>query len=641
MKIAADRSVCAVPSQQQCLDLARRISTSAEFRRAKRLQEFLGYIVDRTLAGAPEEVTEVLIGERVFGRPVAYNPAEDSIVRTEARNLRLRLERYFGAEGAAEPLILEIPKGAYLPVFRWKDPISLEPASPGVLQPTLAPPNRRGWLAACAAVPLAAIAGWRFGVAEATTGGNSPRGSGALPTLNPGRVRLESSDARLVSEFLAAKTRALTMVYSGDKIGNWYDASMGEHYSFCARDVAHQAAGAAVLGLAPDTQNMLRRFAGSVTRERNWRAYWEINKDGFPITLHGDAGDHYCLPASFDLLQACYREFLWRGDETYFDSVFSYFYDRTMTSFLQAWDPKNSGLLESAPETGMAAVPSYWEHDPRMLTGGDLFAAQYAAHLAYASIQRRKGTPGSLSLKVAADHTGRALALRMRYNSDWWSAERNRHYSGLLPDRTYYPGYLDDANAQALRFHLPQEGAKTQAALDALEAHRPAYDQTYSYFPDILFEYGRHDSAYRVWRELAERDPKLPMIPEMSFVAVGAIAAGMMGLAPNAPDSTLETLPRLPSSIEWVKLGSVPILRNEITVLHHGLTETTVTNESGPVFQWKPAFLVDSAGRMPKIMIDGAPVEVVLEHRLNGQTVMVASAPVKPATSRTARLWRS
>ncbi len=62
-----------------------------------------------------DDINEQKIGERVFGRSQSYNPSEDNIVRSQARILRQKLEGYFAAEGAEEPLILRIPKGGYVP----------------------------------------------------------------------------------------------------------------------------------------------------------------------------------------------------------------------------------------------------------------------------------------------------------------------------------------------------------------------------------------------------------------------------------------------------------------------------------------------------------------------------------------------
>src|SRR6478752_3684418 len=91
-----------VPSEAECRALVERIVASAELRRANRLRSFLLYAVDRKFAEAPQDLTESLIGERVFGRSPMYNTGEDSIVRTEARILRQRLDSYFSNQGADE-----------------------------------------------------------------------------------------------------------------------------------------------------------------------------------------------------------------------------------------------------------------------------------------------------------------------------------------------------------------------------------------------------------------------------------------------------------------------------------------------------------------------------------------------------------
>jgi len=109
-------------------------SRSKEFQRTTRLRGFPALRVGSQTRGGAQEITEALIGQRVFGRPSTYNPGDDSIVRTEARNLRQRLERYFAGEGAVEPILLEIPKGGYVPVFRPRHAVSeveVKRAAPG------------------------------------------------------------------------------------------------------------------------------------------------------------------------------------------------------------------------------------------------------------------------------------------------------------------------------------------------------------------------------------------------------------------------------------------------------------------------------------------------------------------------------
>lgn len=97
--------------------LVERIVASQHLKSSPRLCQFLVYVAECAIREFPEEATEQQIGIRVFGRPPGYNSSEDSIVRTHARLLRQKLEAYFTQEGASEPLVVEIPKGHYLPVF--------------------------------------------------------------------------------------------------------------------------------------------------------------------------------------------------------------------------------------------------------------------------------------------------------------------------------------------------------------------------------------------------------------------------------------------------------------------------------------------------------------------------------------------
>jgi hypothetical protein len=618
-------------SEQDYRALVQRILVSTEFRRAPRLRDFLVYVVDRTLAASAPEVTEVLIGQRVFGRPATYNPGEDSIVRTEARNLRQRLQRYFAGEGQGEPVLLEIPKGGYLPVFRLRD------VAPPSVVPVPMLRSRRFWLWNGATALLAALGMWRFSAARA---GRTPAGAVPAPPRIPGLVDFEASDQRLVRGLDWAKRRALSYAYSGDAVGDWYDSTAGDRYAFCMRDTSHQSVGAAVLGLTGHTRNMLRRFAASISATRDWCGYWEINKDGFPAPIDYTDDKHfwYCLPANFDVMQACYRQFLWTGDSSYFDPVFSNFYDRSVTSYVETWDRDHNGTMESGPEAGRRGIPSYFQEKPRPLIGGDLVAAQYRGYLVYTAIQEEKGARGSLSQKLAAEYRAKAEALRARYNTEWWNPAQSQYYPAMLPDRKYYAGYIDAIHAKALWFGITEEGLKTEAALDQLEMNRPHLPQVLSYFPDILFHFGRNDSAYRFLLEILDPEFAGRGMPEVVFAAVGAAATGLMGISPDAPRQRLETLSHLPKGVEWVKLTRVPVLQNEVSVYHHGTVETAITNQAGPLFEWQASFPAPATSLKPRIVADGKPLDATTERRTNQQTVVSVRVPLKPGQTRTAKL---
>ncbi len=131
-----------------------RVISSTQFKSSLRLREFLLYVAECAIKEAPEAATEQQIGVHVFNRPPGYNSSEDSIVRTHARLLRQKLAEYFSTEGRAEPNIIEVPKGHYLPIFRPRQseplpapfPLPAETIPPHAGEPLpIAPGNSRSF----------------------------------------------------------------------------------------------------------------------------------------------------------------------------------------------------------------------------------------------------------------------------------------------------------------------------------------------------------------------------------------------------------------------------------------------------------------------------------------------------------------
>src|SRR4051812_31904703 len=92
-----------------------KIFASPAFARNRRLSQFLRFVVQRHLESRDHELKEAVIGIEVFGRKPDYNPKFDPIVRTEARRLRARLSGYYEAAGAGDTVVIELPKGGYVP----------------------------------------------------------------------------------------------------------------------------------------------------------------------------------------------------------------------------------------------------------------------------------------------------------------------------------------------------------------------------------------------------------------------------------------------------------------------------------------------------------------------------------------------
>lgn len=144
-----------LPETESCWALLERIAASAQLRRRERLKELLFYVGKRSLKDGCDRVNEQEIGANVFHRPAFYDTSVDNIVRTNVSDLRKRIEAYFSSEGASESLIMEIPRGSYIPVFRPRT-TKLEPTEETIeeipvrtIEPVVAVTDRgasRGWM---------------------------------------------------------------------------------------------------------------------------------------------------------------------------------------------------------------------------------------------------------------------------------------------------------------------------------------------------------------------------------------------------------------------------------------------------------------------------------------------------------------
>jgi len=108
-------SICA--SAEESREQVLRVAKSLVFRNAKELQHFLEFVALKHLEDPKSEVKEYQIATQVFGRSPDFDPALDTIVRTQAHRLRLKLKEYYEGDGAADEILIEIPKGHYRPSF--------------------------------------------------------------------------------------------------------------------------------------------------------------------------------------------------------------------------------------------------------------------------------------------------------------------------------------------------------------------------------------------------------------------------------------------------------------------------------------------------------------------------------------------
>lgn len=139
---------------------------------SERNRRFLRFVTEEKLAGRTERIKSYTVAVDVFGRAPTFDGLTDPIVRIEATRLRAALDAFYHGPGADEDIIIELPKGAYVPRFRRSErrspdvpPFRAKSTAPAIR--TLS--NRRavaltglvGGYVLCAAILLAVWSPWK------------------------------------------------------------------------------------------------------------------------------------------------------------------------------------------------------------------------------------------------------------------------------------------------------------------------------------------------------------------------------------------------------------------------------------------------------------------------------------------------
>jgi TolB-like protein/Tfp pilus assembly protein PilF len=187
--------ILASPTPAQIRQQLERILTSQTFRAAERQKALLRYVVEQSVQGRSGEVKEYSVGVEAFGRGDSFDPRQDTIVRSEARNVRLKLARYYEQEGKQDAIVIQLPKGGYTPRFveqsappEARDPVlTTVPKADSWLAATparLRPGSRIAVLAVSAAILAGAIALGSLVHFGRGTPARDPASIAVLPFLN-------------------------------------------------------------------------------------------------------------------------------------------------------------------------------------------------------------------------------------------------------------------------------------------------------------------------------------------------------------------------------------------------------------------------------------------------------------------------
>jgi len=148
-----------LPAADEVRAELKRVLKSDAFQQAGRASRFLRFIVEETLASRGDRLKGYTIAVEVFERPGDFDAQSDPLVRVEAGRLRRRLKEHYLAEGLESPVRIELPRGGYMPSFRYAAPArrAAEPATQRPRDPESKLMRRTAIVAALTLVVLTAF----------------------------------------------------------------------------------------------------------------------------------------------------------------------------------------------------------------------------------------------------------------------------------------------------------------------------------------------------------------------------------------------------------------------------------------------------------------------------------------------------
>jgi len=115
------------PDRVAVVAALRRMLDSEEFRASPRSRDFLTYVVTEALAGRGHRLKGRTVARYALGRAKDFDSTTDAAARVQANRLRTAMERYYAGTGTGESLIIDLPRGTYVPAFTYRDSTQTPP----------------------------------------------------------------------------------------------------------------------------------------------------------------------------------------------------------------------------------------------------------------------------------------------------------------------------------------------------------------------------------------------------------------------------------------------------------------------------------------------------------------------------------
>jgi hypothetical protein len=148
--------------REQRLAQIEKLAGSPVLHGSESLCKLLRYLAKHALDHPGTPIKEYQIATEVFGRSADFDPQLDSMVRVQAGRLRAKLGEYYGANGAEDGIVVELPKGTYVLAFHHRAPAARihtgAPTEPELPGPRAAHTERRWFATAISLGVLLALA---------------------------------------------------------------------------------------------------------------------------------------------------------------------------------------------------------------------------------------------------------------------------------------------------------------------------------------------------------------------------------------------------------------------------------------------------------------------------------------------------
>ena len=115
-----ERSFPELPTEADIRAELERVVAGPGLTKSPQLAKFLRFVVEAVLTGNGHQIKAYTVATDGLGRDAGFDPVTDPIVRVEARRLRRALNHHYANGGHGDPIVIELPRGSYVPVFHAK-----------------------------------------------------------------------------------------------------------------------------------------------------------------------------------------------------------------------------------------------------------------------------------------------------------------------------------------------------------------------------------------------------------------------------------------------------------------------------------------------------------------------------------------